>query len=319
MVDYLRISVTDLCNLNCIYCRPMEHKKHLKHEDVLRYEEMVQIINYFSQCGIKKIRLTGGEPLIKKNISHLIKKIKLISKIEEVTITTNGLLLPELAQELKDSGLDRVNISIDSLQRDRYKDITGHNRLQTALDGIQAAKDAGFSNIKLNVVLMKNINDDEIIDLIDFASKQNLIIRFIELFETNRNIMDFAQKTVSTETVQKIIKQKYTFLTPINGVIGYGPSNYFTYMNNGKKNTIGFISNNSSNFCNTCTRLRMNSVGKISPCLFSGFTHDLKKIIRANKSKEEIIDFINEIIKHKDNYTKRKNNCGNIEMSSIGG
>lgn len=319
MVDYLRISVTDRCNLNCLYCKPMEKRKYLKHEDVLRYEEIVKIVDYFSLCGIKRIRLTGGEPLIKKNISHLVRNIKKIPNIEEVTITTNGLLLPQLATELKDAGLDRINISIDSLKQNRYEEITCHDKLLTALEGIQAAKNAGFSNIKLNVVLMKNINDDEILDLVDFAAKENLIIRFIELFETNRNIMDFDKKTVSTETVQKVIKEKYGNLTPKSEVIGYGPSNYFTYINNGKKNTIGFISNNSSNFCNTCTRLRMNSEGKVSPCLFSGFTHNLKELLRTQKSKEEIVTFMKEIIKDKTNYTKRKRTCGNIEMSSIGG
>ena len=321
MIDYLRISITDRCNLNCLYCKPMEKRTLLAHDDILRYEEMIKIVELFSECGIRKVRITGGEPLIKKNVTSLIKGIKNLPLVDEVAITTNGVLLPKLANGLKSAGLDRINISLDTLKNERYKKITGFNKLEDALLGIKSAKKAGFKDIKLNVVLMKNFNDEELTDFIEFATKENLILRFIELFETNRQIMDFQGKTVSTQEVKKTIEASIGILEKIKNetINGNGPSNYFSLKLKNKKVRIGFISNNSSNFCNDCTRLRMNSTGKISPCLFSGFTHDLKKLLRNGKSDSELMDYIKDIVLHKTDYTKQKKSCGDIEMSSIGG
>lgn len=318
MIDYLRISVTDRCNLNCLYCQPMAKRKVLSHNEVLRYEEIIRIVKCFAKSGISKIRITGGEPLVKKDISTLIKVIKEVENIKEVALTTNGVLLEKMAISLKENKLDRINISIDSLDRRKYQEITGFDKLEAVLRGIKVAQTAGFNNLKLNVVLLQNFNDNEILDFVDFAAKNKLILRFIELFETNREIFDFTQKAVPSEYIQQVIEDKYGKLNPVILEHNNGPSDNFHLP--GKDDLkIGFISNNTTNFCQNCTRLRMNCAGKISPCLFSGFIHDLGKMVKKDFSDQEITQYINDIIKHKSDYSKTKNRCGSIEMSNIGG
>ncbi|MBN1969452.1 MAG: GTP 3',8-cyclase MoaA [Candidatus Delongbacteria bacterium] len=314
MADYLRISITDRCNLNCVYCKPMENRTIVGHNDILRFEEIAKIVSVFTKFGIKKIRITGGEPLIKRGVDRLVNMIRNIDNSLEISITTNGVNLSEYASLLKDAGLDRINISLDSLKGERFKEITGFDKLDEVKRGIDSTLEAGFKNTKLNVVLLKNINDDEILDFVNFALMKNLNLRFIELFETNRNVYNFNKKTVPTNYVKSVIVKEFGLLLPDENAISNGPSENFS-LSNGLK--VGFISNNSSDFCGECTRLRMNSAGKVSPCLFSGFRYDMKQAIR-NSSFEEIENYAREIMESKKDFTKKNRICS-IEMSGLGG
>jgi len=275
-VDYLRISVTDRCNLQCVYCHPLSGYDFLRREEILRFEEIERIAGLLAKCGIRKIRLTGGEPLIRKNITYLVEKLAKIKEIEELTLTTNGVLLESLASELKDAGLQRVNISVDSAASQTYKDITGFDLLSKVTKGIYKALEVGLTPVKINSVIIKGLNVSQILPLGQMSMKMPVTVRFIEYCPTGKYTRP-ASDYVPTGEVYEMIRQEFGSLEPVGSARSAGPASYFRIRNS--TGTIGFISGRSSSFCQSCNRLRLTSDGRIKPCLYSPRSYDIKKNI----------------------------------------
>ena len=281
-INYLRISITDRCNLRCIYCMPPEGIKSLSHNEVLRYEEIVTIVRAAAELGISKIRLTGGEPLVRLGLADLVRMIANIERIDDIALTTNGLLLRKYAASLKEAGLKRVNVSLDSLREGRYKQITRIGNLNEALDGIEAAKEAGLEPVKINMVVIQGLNDDEILDFAKLSLNKGWHVRFIEP-------MPFTADTkFSFVPISEIVAQLNTLgnMEPYLPGDGNGPAKYFKYK--GAQGTIGFISPISECFCSTCNRLRLTVDGMLRPCLMSDNELDLKPLLRNGASLDEV-------------------------------
>ena len=260
-VDYLRISVTDLCNLRCVYCMPVSGVAKKEHKQIISVERIKEVVLAASKLGISKVRLTGGEPLVRNGIIEICKEIKSISAIKELCLTTNGVLLNKMAQELYDAGVDRLNISLDTLNPDKYKHITRGGNIDDVLTGIQKSKEVGFKNIKINVVLIGGFNDDEIKDFGKFAQDQGLTVRFIELMPIGQSKLMARKSYLSND----IILQRIPDLIPVNDASGV--ANEYKFKNSNGR--IGLISPLSHIFCKTCSRIRLTSEGKIKPCLHS--------------------------------------------------
>lgn len=316
-IDYLRLSLTDRCNLNCIYCKPVDRSRLLDRRDILTHEEMVRVVALFVKLGIRKLRLTGGESLIKKNITGLVAKFKAIEGLEEIAITTNGVHLSGLAYSLKKAGVDRLNISIDTLKKERYKTITGFDYYDRVWAGIQKAIVSGFDPVKLNVILIKGLNDDEVNDFARLVFIYPLIVRFIEFFPTNKRSAELAGLSVENEAVKGRIEQDFGKMKRAFDVRGSGPAEY--YRLSGSKGRIGFISSYTRDFCDACNRVRMDCAGRIYPCLFSGSTHDVKSFLRGRKDDDALISYMEEVFKIKSKFKRNRQMCRQVEMSSIGG
>ena len=277
-ITYLRVSITDRCNYRCTYCKPAGQFKFIPHEEILRYEEIVEIIEEAVDLGITKVRITGGEPLVRKGIVDFVKKLKRIEKLEDISLTTNGFFLVEYAEKLKVAGLNRVNISLDSLQKNKYRKITRGGNLERVLKGIDSALKAGLLPIKINTVLIKGINNDEVEDFVRLTLERPLNIRFIELMPSGEKVTDnYKDKFISVLEIKESLAKKYSF-NPINTSSGNGPAKYYEI--EGGKGTMGFITALSQHFCQSCNRIRLTSEGKIRPCLFFNQEIDLKKAIR---------------------------------------
>lgn len=286
-ISYLRVSITDRCNYRCIYCKPEEQFEFIPHEEILRYEEIVEIIEEAVNLGVTKVRITGGEPLARKGVVDFIKKLKEIKKLEDISLTTNGFFLSEYAEKLKDAGLNRVNISLDSLQEEKYKRITRGGSLEKALKGIDSALKAGLLPIKINTVLIRGINDDEVEDFVRLTLGRPLNIRFIEFMLSGEELKDnYRNKFISVLEIKESLAEKYSF-RPVNINSGNGPAKY--YQIKGGQGTIGFITALSQHFCKTCNRIRLTSEGKLRPCLFSNMEVDIKQAIRNSKTDDKII------------------------------
>lgn len=315
--DYLRLSITDWCNLNCIYCTPLEKGQCLPHDEVLRYEEIKAVVAAFVKSGVKKVRLTGGEPLIKKDILSLVRMLKSIKGLEELSMTTNGVLLSQYADALKDAGLERINVSLDTLKRERFLAITGKDSFDQVWKGVLASLESGFNPIKLNIVTMRGVNEDEIADFARLTLEYPISVRFIEFFHTNPRSKKLISSLVSSEMVKKEIQNKLGELMPVSGVIGNGPAKYYNLK--AAPGTIGFINGTTGNFCSNCNRLRMDCAGRVSPCLFSGPVLDTRPLLRPNLEEDKLLSEIKKIFTIKPRYNKSKISDPKIEMSSIGG
>jgi cyclic pyranopterin phosphate synthase len=280
-INYLRISVTDRCNLRCIYCMPPEGVELTSHSDILSYEEIYTIAKAAAELGIDKLRITGGEPLVRLGLPQLIEMLAGIEAINDIALTTNGVLLADYAAELKAAGLKRVNVSLDTLKADRFKRITrGHSELRQVLEGIEKAKEVGLEPVKLNMVVMSGINDDE---LIDFAAKtidQEWHVRFIELMPVNGDIGSAPRFVPATEMRKRL--EPLGELEPCLPSVGNGPAKYFRLP--GAKGTIGFITPVSEHFCFNCNRMRLTADGKLRPCLLRDYEIDLKTPLRSGVS-----------------------------------
>ncbi len=316
-VNYLRLSLTDRCNLNCIYCTPLEKSGFLAHAQVLRYEEIKRLVAVFVRAGIRKVRLTGGEPLIKKDIIPLIRMLSSIEGLEELSMTSNGTLLNNYAGPLKDAGLDRINISLDTLKKSRFKTVTGKDCFDEVWQGIRAALKTGLNPVKLNVVLMRGINDDELEDFARLTFEYPLNVRFIEFLHTNLRAEKLFHALVSSAEVKKIIESRLGRLNPINDFPGNGPAEYFGLK--GAQGALGFISATTGNFCGSCNRIRVDCAGRISPCLFSGPVLDSRLFLRSGVNDDKLLDEIQRVFALKPLYNKGKIFERKIEMSSIGG
>ena len=279
-ISYARLSVTDRCDFRCVYCMA-EEMTFLPKAEILSLDELLRVAAALIESGIKKIRLTGGEPLIRNNIMWLIEAISKLEGLEELTLTTNGSQLSKYAADLRRCGIKRINISIDSLQADKFKAITRTGQLQQVLDGIDAAIDAGFENIKLNSVILKNRNDDEVLALVDFARQKNIDIAFIEemplgdIVEHNR-LLSF----LSSDALKTIIDKEFN-LQPSNKKTN-GPAKYFSLANS--QSHVGFISPHSHNFCDACNRIRVTVEGRLLLCLGNEHSIDLRALLRDKET-----------------------------------
>ena len=315
-IDYLRLSLTDRCNLNCVYCTPLERSRFLPGEELLTHEEIVRAARAFVRAGVEKIRLTGGEPLIKKDIVSLASMIKAVPGLRELALTTNGIYLEKLADPLRAAGLDRVNISIDTLKKEKFKTITGSDGFDAVWRGIEKSLKAGFTAVKLNVILMKGINDDEIADFARLSIDYPLTVRFIEFFPVNKRSARLTGALIRTEEVKKQIETAFGTLSAAAPVKGGGPARGYALKN--ARGGLGFISGRSDNFCGACNRVRMDCSGRIYPCLFAGATHDLRSLLRGAADDAALVEYIKSVFLIKSNYNKALA-LGHIEMSSIGG
>lgn len=284
-IDYLRISITDRCNLRCIYCMPKEGLKSLlPHSEILTYEEILRVVEVGVSLGISKVRITGGEPLLRKNIISFIERLSKIEGIDDIGMTTNGVLLKGFAKALYEAGLKRVNVSLDSLDERNFRAITRVGSLRDVLSGIDEAHKVGLNPVKINVVVMRGINDHEIERFVRWSINVPFQVRFIEFMPIGVNSWR-EELFVSTAEIKERVEKSVGKLTPV-GVKKSGPAEYYEIQ--GASGIIGFISPLTNHICTRCNRLRLTADGKLRPCLFSDREVDLKAILRNNSSKEDL-------------------------------
>ncbi len=295
-ITYLRVSVTDRCNLRCMYCLPVKDLKLLHHTDILSYEEILAVIQAAAEVGIKKVRLTGGEPLVRRNFAQLVSSVCQVSSLEDVSITTNGVLLTDKAQEVFDSGVHRINVSLDTLDNNKYAKITGRDCFDNVWEGLQKAEAVGFSPIKVNVVAMNGINDDEFLRFGELSVQKPYHVRFIEYMPVGHDSQWAPEKYISSDQ----IKSKLESLGPLHEIppsTQDGPAKRYRFESaNGE---IGFISAISHHFCPSCNRMRLTADGKLRPCLFSDEEVDIKGPLRSGCSLEDLKALFQEAIASK--------------------
>lgn len=290
-VNYVRISVTDRCDFRCVYCMD-EQMTFLPRARILTLEELALVGRAFAELGVRKIRLTGGEPLVRNNVMKLVRDLGALPDLDELVLTTNGSQLPRLAAPLREAGVRRINISLDSLDPDRFRRLTRVGDLARVLEGIDAARSAGFDNVKINSVILRNRNDDEVVPLVRFASERGLDISFIE--EMPLGVIgdhDRAEAYYSSDQIRADLEQVFT-LVPTTETTG-GPSKYFRLAETGTR--VGFISPHSHNFCDDCNRVRLTAEGRLLLCLGQEHSVDLKAVVRQypgdlERLKQAIVD-----------------------------
>ncbi len=316
-IDYLRLSITDRCNLRCLYCMPEEGVSLKKHEEILTLEELHVIAKTAVSMGIRKIRLTGGEPLVRKGVIELISMIKSIPGIEELSLTTNGTMLKSRALALKNAGLNRINISLDTLDPDKYKYITRGGDVRQVLDGIEGSLDAGLNPVKINCVLVDGFNNEEIHKFVLMAENKPLHIRFIELMPIGEG-QKKQEGYLPLEPVKNWLIETYGLIHS-SKVKANGPAEQ--YVLPGGKGTIGFIGAVSNHFCSKCNRLRVTADGKIKPCLDSDYEIDLLTVLRSKGSQEDVKEVFLQAISEKPagHNMKLWEDGHNRLMSQIGG
>jgi GTP 3',8-cyclase len=315
-VDYLRVSVTDRCNLRCIYCNPLGDRGLREREGILDFEEIHRVVGLGAECGIRKIRLTGGEPLVCRNIVELIRRLAAVAGIEDLSLTTNGVLLGPLAADLKAAGLKRVNISLDAVDRQCYRQMTGFDLLPQVLEGMHQALEIGLVPVRLNCVVMREHNLSQVTALAEMAHRLPVSVRFIEYCPTSR-VTGPADGYVPTAEVRRMIESQFG---PLSGVVvpnAGGPAVYFQAQ--GMAGAIGFISGRSSVFCQDCSRLRLTSDGKIKPCLHADWYCDVRTPLRSGAGDEAIRDLIRRALHEKHRYTRITSTAEDFLMQSIGG
>jgi len=292
-VSYLRVSVTPRCNLKCAYCMPSGQNIYPQ-GDILTIREITRLIRIFSGAGVRKIRLTGGEPLIRKGIVTLVRDIKNISGIEEVTLTTNGVLLGKMAGELKRAGLDRINISLDTLKTDRMKELSGSDVLGKVLDSIEKICEEDMFPVKINVVGIKGFNDDEIHAFAEMAKRLPVEIRFIEMMPTAHNRLWSGKEKLPNRDIEKVIREKHELLPDGNHGKHNGPAKVFKL--GGGAGKIGFVSPMTEKFCDGCNRLRLTAEGSLRSCLFSDSEIDLAYGLREQMEESWFLEKFSEAI-----------------------
>ncbi len=317
-IDYLRISVIDRCNLRCVYCMPEEGVESIPHEEILTYDEILRICETVSQLGIKKIKITGGEPLVRKDIVNLIRDIKNLDKIEQVTLTTNGILLYDMLDDLYDAGIDAINISLDTLKKDNFKQITRRDGLEKVLMAIDKAYDLGI-RVKINCLAIRDFNINELADIANFAKDREIDVRFIELMP-----IGFGKKytQIDNDEILSILESNFGAFEQVTEKRGNGPAKY--YKNKDMKGCIGFISAISHEFCESCNRIRLTSNGFLKLCLHYNKGIDLKAPIRSGISDEDLKELIHDTIwnkplSHKFGHTNGEKDIEVKNMVQIGG
>jgi len=295
-ISYLRLSVTDRCNLRCIYCMPEEGVQFLPHSDILTYEEMLHLVRLSVQRGIRKVRVTGGEPLVRKGFTGFLDNLCRIQGLEEVALTTNGVLLKQYAADIRNCGICRINVSLDSLKPDRFFRITGRDCFEQVWEGIEEAERVGFDPIKINVVAIKGVNEDEILEFADLAMKKPYHIRFIELMPVGERNGWRPDRFMPTDEIFQRL-QSVGNLAPVKSNPYDGPAQ--RYRIEGSRGEIGFIGALSHHFCSVCNRLRLTAEGNLRGCLFSDQETDLKTPLREGRGDEVLMKLIEWTIENK--------------------
>jgi len=325
----LRISVTDRCNFRCTYCMPLDEYEWLEKSEVLSFEEITRLARLFLQLGVEKIRLTGGEPLARRDLDRLVAKLSALEPAPDLCLTTNGSLLAEKVAALKAAGLRRINVSIDSLKPERFRRITKRGDLDKVLEGLFAAKSHGLHPIKINAVIERGVNDDEILDLVAFSRAHGFALRFIEYMDVGNANHWRSEKMVSKKEILDIINAHFP-LRKIGREKGSAPSVDYQFLDG--SGDIGVIASVTEPFCGTCTRARLTADGKLVTCLFSTQGYDLKKLMRGGATDAEIFAVISSLwLKRKDRYSEERlaalrsptgydpKEHKKIEMISLGG
>ena len=289
-ISYLRISVTDRCNLRCVYCMPPEGVPWRSHEEILRYEEIELIVRAAASLDISKVRLTGGEPLVRLGFAELVRMLARIPGIDDLAMTTNGTLLARYAAELAQAGLKRVNVSLDTLQPERFRQITRWGDLAPVFEGIAAAREAGLVPLKVNTVVVRGLNDDEVVDFARLTLEGDWHVRFIELMPLGANTAWAGDGYVSIGEVRRRIEDALGELVPAKVGVGNGPARYYRLP--GAVGTIGFISPISEHFCYQCNRLRLTADGRLRPCLLSDYEIDLRTPLRLGGGLTEVRELL---------------------------
>lgn len=292
-ITYLRISVTDRCNLRCIYCAPAKDLKFLPRTDILRYEEILKIVEAATQVGINKVRLTGGEPLVRRNFLRFVASLCRIPAIEDVSMTTNGVLLKDMAKEIFDAGIGRINVSLDTLSPLKYAKITGRQYFNNVLEGLEEAEAVGFWPIKVNVVVMKGVNDDELTRFAKLSVRRPYHVRFIEYMPVGGGNRWKPGKYIPSDE----IKSRLEAFGPLHRIprAPYdGPADRYRF--EAARGEIGFISALSHHFCRWCNRLRLTADGKLRPCLFSEDQVDVKTPLRNGCGQQDLMGLFQEAI-----------------------
>lgn len=318
-INYLRVSVTDRCNLRCRYCMPSGGVPLIPRREILSMEEITRVVRAATRVGVKKVRLTGGEPLVRRGITGLVRSIAAMPEIDDLALTTNGILLAEKAGELKEAGLNRVNVSLDTLQPGRYRYITRGGEINAVWRGVEKALELGLNPVKLNVVVIRGFNDDEIIDLARLSVERPLHVRFIELMPFGSAAPLTGGSHISSDEVKRQIEEKMGRLQEVRKLAGSGPARYYRVP--GAAGTIGFISAVSDHFCGRCNRLRLTATGALRPCLFRDREIDVKGPLRRGAGLDELAALVVRAIQDKPGghgLNEGQSVCGK-SMSRIGG
>jgi GTP 3',8-cyclase len=318
IVDYIRVSVTDRCNLRCVYCMPPQGVEHLERSELLSFEEITRVVRLASGLGMWKVRITGGEPLVRRNLSVLVENLAKISGITDICLTTNGLLLDRYAGELTRAGLRRVNVSLDSLRPERFREITRGGDIDKLMRGLEAAESAGLSPVRINVVILKGINDDEIEDFARLTLSTTYHVRFIEWMPVGGDNAWRRDRYVPLSEAKRVVSA----IAPLEPVIAGndGPARYFRLQ--GGSGLVGFISPLSQHFCSGCNRLRLTAEGQLRPCLFSDSEVDLRTPLRSGAADDEIEKILRQAVFAKpERYPAQVHTglCALAPMSRIGG
>lgn len=294
-IDYIRISITDRCNLRCVYCMPETGVEFVPHENIITYEEIIRLCTCFAALGVSKVKLTGGEPLVRKNLSYLVGEIKKIPGIKNVTLTTNGILLSEQIKELSEAGIDGINVSLDTLEPEKFRELTRFDKLDKVLEGMRETLKYNHISLKVNCVPLREAdNSNNILPIVSLAKDNNIHVRFIEVMPIG---LGKDLKGITEEDIKEIIEKEYGTLTPFSKTLGNGPCHYYSL--EGFKGKIGFISAVSHGFCDSCNRVRLTSEGYLKNCLQYASGGDLKTMMRQGVKDEELIEAIKGIISRK--------------------
>ena len=288
-IDYLRLSVTDRCDLRCVYCMPQGFDDYEAPDSWLTFDEIERVVGLFGRLGVSRVRLTGGEPLVRKGITELTGRLSQLDGIDDLSLSTNCVSMKKFAQPLKDAGVSRINVSLDSLNPEKFSKITGGGKLSKVIDGLMAAKDAGFAPIKINAVAMKGVNDDELGDMVEFCIEHSFTLRFIETMpigDTGCRAKD--SHYLDLDVIRRQLEQRFDLIPSV--MPGGGPARYFKVQ--GTDLHFGFITPISQHFCETCNRVRLSTDGTLYMCLGQEEKFELRPLLRGGATDEELIDAI---------------------------
>jgi cyclic pyranopterin phosphate synthase len=327
-VKDLRISVTDRCNFRCSYCMPLDEYEWIDKKEILTFEEIARLASLFVQLGVEKIRLTGGEPLVRQNLDHLVAKLSAIDGLKDLCLTSNGALLADKIEGLKAAGLKRINISVDTLDGEKFRRMTKRGDLNKVLEGAFAAKKHGLDPIKLNAVIERGVNDDDIIPLVEFSRDHGFAIRFIEYMDVGNSNNWTSDKLVAKKEIVDKISARFP-LKEVGRDQGSAPSVDYEFIDG--RGDLGVIASVTEPFCSSCTRMRLTADGKVVTCLFSHAGHDVKALLRGGAPDDEISAYLSAIWqKRTDRYSYERlealrsssydpKSHKKIEMISLGG
>ena len=316
-IEYLRLSVTDRCDLRCHYCMPEGFKDFEEPADWLTFDEIERVIRAFAELGTRRIRITGGEPLVRKNIPELASRLSSLPGIEDLSISSNATRLQKLARPLKEAGISRINVSLDTLKADRFKEITGGGKLEKVINGLLAASEAGFQPVKINMVVMRGVNDDEVEDMVQFCIDHDFTLRFIETMPMGDTGREASQQYIPLDEIHQRLEKKYNMVKA--NMNGGGPARYVRV--EGTELRIGYITPMSQHFCDTCNRVRLSVDGTLYLCLGQDDSYPLRDLLRSGISDDELKQHIHRAINLKPEKHEFSNNPGKLVrfMSMTGG